>query len=94
VSAGALPVGRRPAVRIARMAGRKAVSIVRQLLARNGPAWLWLRNEIIGITAWIRRRRRAALIGLLALAAIGLFAGWPETVKWTVIWWAITRVPR
>jgi hypothetical protein len=94
VTVTALPTGRRPAVRIARMAGRKAASIIRQLLARNGPAWLWLRNEVIGVVAWVRRRQGAALIGLLILAAIGLFAGWLEAAKWALIWWAITRVPR
>jgi hypothetical protein len=84
----------RTARRLASITGRKAASIIRQLLRRNGPAYLLLRGEIIGITAWIRRRRRVALVGLLILAAIGLFAGWPEALKWAFIWWLVTRVPR
>jgi hypothetical protein len=80
--------------RLASITGRKALSIIRQLVARNGPAYLLVRNEIIGVAAWIRRRQRAALIGLLVLAGIDLFAGWLEAFKWALIWWAITRIPR
>jgi hypothetical protein len=94
MSVTALPAGKPSAVRIARMAGRKTVSILRQLLVRNGPAWLWLRNEVTGLAAWARRRQRAALIGLLTLAVIGLAAGWLAALKWAVICWAVTRVPR
>jgi hypothetical protein len=96
VTVTALPTGqqRRKAVRATKTAARKAVSILRQLLRRNGPAYLFVRGEVIGITAWVNRRREAAAVGLGVLLIISVFTSWPTAVKWAFIWWAVSRVPR
>lgn len=100
MTVAALPAGgrRRKAIRAAkntaRKLARKLVSIVRQLARRNGPVWLWLRNEMIGVAAWARRRQRAALTATVVLAVVGVVAGWPTAGKWAVVWWAVTRIPR
>jgi hypothetical protein len=94
VTVTALPSGRRPAVRIVCMAGRKVVSIIRQLVRRNGPVWLWLRREVMGIAAWARRRQRFALAGVVVFVLVGLLASWAKAAAWAFAWWALTRVPR
>lgn len=92
----ALPTGeqRRKVVRKVRAITRITLSVIRQLLSRNGPVYLWVRNELVGIAAWARRRQRAALIGTLTLAIVGLLASWPTAGIWALTWWALTRIPR
>ena len=60
----------------------------------NGPVWLFVRGELLGIAYWIRRRRSAAQIGAIVLLVVGLFASWPKAALLALAWWAITRVPR